>query len=131
MTGTPPNHTVYELAFERDGMQIYGNLYLPKSEAEQYPITIIGHGGSTISSKEYIHKREKTMCTRFVYRGDDMNSYGEHFTVADAFSVLRAVRQEGIWGTRVSFVYSMKKHAVYYVQNNDFSQIEKYEFAQL
>ena len=37
-------YTVYELAFERDGMQIYGNLYLPKSEDEQYPTAIIGQG---------------------------------------------------------------------------------------
>lgn len=43
-------YTVYELAFERDGMQIYGNLYLPKSEDEQYPTAIIGHGfGSSYS----------------------------------------------------------------------------------
>lgn len=74
----------------------------------------------------------------FIVPGDDryeraaklLNSYGEHFTVADAFSVLRAVRQEGIWATRVSFVYSAKEHAVYYVRNNAFSQIEKYEFPQ-
>ena len=75
----------------------------------------------------------------FIVPGDDryeraaklLNSYGEHFTVADAVSVLRAVRQEGIWATRVSFVYSAKEHVVYYVRNNDFSQIEKYEFPQL
>ena len=73
----------------------------------------------------------------FIVPGDDryeraaklLNSYGEHFTVTDAFSVLHAVRQEGIWATRVSFVYSAKEHAVYSVQNNVFSQIEKYEFA--
>lgn len=57
--------------------------------------------------------------------------YGAHFTVSDALAVLRAVRQEGIWATRVSFVYSAREHAVYYVQNNEFSQIEKYEFPQL
>lgn len=75
----------------------------------------------------------------FIVPGDDryeraaklLNSYGEHFTVADAFSVLRAVRQEGIWATRVSFVYSAKKHAVYYVQNNNFTQMEEYKFPQL
>ena len=39
-----------------------------------------------------------------------------------------AVRQEGIWVTRVSFVYSAKEHTVYYVQNNDFLQIETYAF---
>lgn len=75
----------------------------------------------------------------FLVPGDDryertaqlLNTYGKHFTVTDAFSVLRAVRQEGIWATRVSFVYSLTEHAVYYVQNNDFSQIKKYEFPQL
>lgn len=43
-------YTVYELTFERDGMQIYGNLYLPKSDGTQYPTAIIGHGfGSSYS----------------------------------------------------------------------------------
>lgn len=75
----------------------------------------------------------------FLLPGDDryesaaqlLSSYEQHFTVTDAFSVLQAVRQEGIWATRVSFVYSAKEHAVYYVQNNDFSQINKYTFPQL
>ena len=35
----------------------------------------------------------------------------------------------GIWATRVSFVYSAKEHAVYYVENNHFSLIERYEFS--
>ena len=73
----------------------------------------------------------------FHVQGDDryertaqlLNTYGKKFTVTDAFSVLQAVRQEGIWATRVSFVYSAKEHAVYYVENNHFSQIERYEFS--
>ena len=75
----------------------------------------------------------------FIVSGDDryeraaqlLDTYGRHFTVTDAFSVLQAVRQEGLWATRVSFVYSATEHTVYYVQNNDLSQIEKYEFPQL
>lgn len=75
----------------------------------------------------------------FLVPGDDryeravelLNRYGNHFTVTDAFSVLRAVRQEGPWATRVSFVYSAKEHAVYCVKDRNFGQIEKYEFAQL
>ena len=75
----------------------------------------------------------------FLVPGDDryeravrlLSHYGAHFTVSDALAVLRAVRQEGIWASRVSFVYSAREHAVYYVQNNEFSQIEKYEFPQL
>ena len=75
----------------------------------------------------------------FIVPGDDryeraamlLSAYGNHFTVADGFSVLQSVRQEGMWATRVSFVYSAREHAVYYVRNNDFSQIEKHEFPQL
>lgn len=74
----------------------------------------------------------------FLVPGDDryeravqmMDGYGNSFTVSDAFSVLRAVRQEGPWATRVSFVYSSREQAVYYVQNNHFEQVEKYEFPQ-
>lgn len=44
-------HTVYELNFERDGMKIYGNLYLPKNGAEQFPVAIVAHGfGSSYSN---------------------------------------------------------------------------------
>ena len=75
----------------------------------------------------------------FLVPGDDryeraarlLSHYDARFTVSDALAVLRAVRQEGIWATRVSFVYSAREHAVYYVQDNEFSQIEKYEFPQL
>ena len=73
----------------------------------------------------------------FIVPGDDryeraaqlLKAYGSRFTIADAFSVLRAVRQEGLWATRVSFVYSSKEAAVYYVENNNFAQIEKYAFS--
>lgn len=72
----------------------------------------------------------------FIVPGDDrykraaqlLNGYGSNFTVSDALSVLRAVRQEGPWATRVSFLYSVKEQTVYYVQNNHFEQVSKYEF---
>ena len=61
----------------------------------------------------------------FLVPGDDryeraaqlLNTFGKHFTVTDAFSVLQAVRQEGMWATRVSFVYSATERAVYYQQS--------------
>ena len=44
------NYTVYELTFQRDGLQIYGNLYLPNTDDQQYPTAIIAHGfGSSYS----------------------------------------------------------------------------------
>ena len=72
----------------------------------------------------------------YIVPGDDryeraaqlLDGYGNRFSVSDAFSVLRAVRQEEPWATRVSFVYSSGEQAVYYVQNSCFEQIEKWEF---
>lgn len=72
----------------------------------------------------------------FILPGDDryeraaqlLSSYNSKFTALDALSVLQHVRQEGPWATRVSFVYSAKEQAVYYVQNNHFEQIKKYVF---
>ena len=62
-----------------------------------------------------------------------LNIYGNHFTVNNAFSILQAVCQEGIWATRVSFVYSAEENAVYYVQNNTahqrLSRLPKYDSA--
>lgn len=58
-----------------------------------------------------------------------LQSYAHGFTVSDAFSVLQAVRQEEPWATRVSFVYSSRAQAVYFVQNNRFDQISVHSFA--
>ena len=74
----------------------------------------------------------------YIVPGDDryerasklLREYGDSFSVSDAFRVLHAVRQEGPWATRVSFVYSPKEHAVYTVQNNAFTQIHRHAFAQ-
>ena len=94
-----------------------------------------GDGCYSLITNYSVLTPESTM--PFLVPGDDryeraaqlLNTYGKKFTVTDAFSVLQAVRQEGIWATRVSFVYSAKEHAVYYVENNHFSQIERYEFS--
>lgn len=54
-------YTVYELSFVRDGMNIYGQLYLPNGNAAKYPVTVIGHGfessySYTASYAEYLAK---------------------------------------------------------------------------
>lgn len=72
----------------------------------------------------------------YIVQGDDryeralrlLDKYGQVFSVSDAFTLLQAVRQEGIWATRVSFVYSAKEQAVYYVENNRFEHITKFIF---
>lgn len=72
----------------------------------------------------------------FLVPGDDryertaqlLEGYGDGFSATDALSVLHDVRQEGPWATRVSFVYSAREQAVYYVQNNHFEQVTKYVF---
>lgn len=72
----------------------------------------------------------------YIVPGDDryeralqlLDNYENDFSVSDAFTFLHAVRQEGAWATRVSFVYSVKEHSVYYVENNQFEHIKKFVF---
>ena len=52
----------------------------------------------------------------------------ETFSVSDAFHILNPVNQEGLWATRVTFVYSVREKKVYYVLNNDFEKISEYSF---
>ena len=53
---------------------------------------------------------------------------GEHFTAEDGLRLLDAVKQEGRWGTRVSFVYSGNEKAVYYTLEHDFSDVKRHSF---
>lgn len=62
----------------------------------------------------------------FIVSGDDRyerakkqpEQQDDDFSVTDAFGILKSVRQEGLWATRVSFVYSFKENKVYYALNN-------------
>lgn len=73
----------------------------------------------------------------YIVEGDDryertkalLEAADPDFSVKDAFAVLKAVSQEGIWATRVSFVYSAKQNRVYYVENNNFSDVMEWSFA--
>ncbi len=72
----------------------------------------------------------------FIVSGDDryeralllLDNYKDKFSLSNAFELLYAVRQEGAWATRVSFVYSANKQTVYYVENNNFEHIRKFKF---
>lgn len=72
----------------------------------------------------------------FIVPGDDryeralqlLDNHQNEFSPADAFALLYAVRQEGAWATRVSFVYSANERTVYYVENNCFEHIRKFIF---
>lgn len=72
----------------------------------------------------------------YIVPGDDryqkalqlLSNYDYDFSISDAYTVLHAVRQMGVWATRVSFVYSVKEQRVYYVENNQFQNIKKFVF---
>ena len=72
----------------------------------------------------------------YIVPGDDryerakeiLDRADERFGVEDALRLLREVRQEGLWATRVSFVYSARENGVYYALNNDFSHIRENRF---
>ncbi len=36
---------------------------------------------------------------------DLLQGYGENFSISNAFDVLRSVRQEGLWATRVFYIF--------------------------
>ena len=67
----------------------------------------------------------------FIVPGDDryeralqfLNNCKNNFSVSDAWDFLRTVRQEGEWATRVSFVYSAKEQAVYYVETVSYTHL--------
>ena len=73
---------------------------------------------------------------KFIVPGDDryeralrlLDSYKGEFLLSDAFALLHATRQEGVWATRVSFVYSANEQTVYFIENNRFENIRKYVF---
>lgn len=57
-----------------------------------------------------------------------LDSCKNKFSVSDTFTLLHTVRQEGMWATRVSFVYSANEQSVYYTENNHFEHIRKFIF---
>ena len=52
----------------------------------------------------------------------------EDFSIEDGIRILRAVKQEGTWATRVSFVYSNNENAVYYCKERDFDHMIRHQF---
>lgn len=76
------------------------------------------------STKEFIVPGDD----RYERAIDELKQYNSEFSISDAFTLLHSVRQEGEWATRVSFVYSAKEKAVYYVENNYFECVKKFTF---
>ena len=58
-----------------------------------------------------------------------LSSCTADFSTADALSVLQSVCQKGLWGTRVSFVYSRDQNTVFWTENNQFDQIRCHRFS--
>lgn len=58
-----------------------------------------------------------------------LESANEDFSVSDALNLLKEVHQEGLWATRVSFVYSTKENKVYYVLDNNFDVVREHKIS--
>ena len=62
-------------------------------------------------------------------RADELLKHcNDSFSVAEAFQILKSVKQEGIWATRVSFVYSVNENRVYYVRIMTLSMLQNINF---
>lgn len=53
---------------------------------------------------------------------------GDDFSAEDALRLLYETKQEGKWGTRISFVWSQNRNAVYYFPDGDLSRLETHVF---
>lgn len=77
--------------------------------------------------------------TQFIVPGDDryeralrfLSECENDFSITNAFKLLRSVHQEGIWATRISFIYSVKEKTIYYVENNRFTEVKRFVFPEL
>ena len=73
---------------------------------------------------------------KFGYYGKDrydiameiLRNSTDDFSVQEGLALLKAVKQEGNWATRVSFVYSASENAVYYALERDFEHVRKHTF---
>lgn len=52
----------------------------------------------------------------------------DNYSVKDAYKLLEETKQDGKWGTRVSFVYSKNENKVYYCLDGNFSDINVHQF---
>ena len=74
--------------------------------------------------------------SRFGYYGKDrydkamdiLRNSTDDFSVQDGLHLLREVKQEGNWATRVSFVYAANENAVYYALERNFDQVKRHQF---
>lgn len=57
-----------------------------------------------------------------------LSKAGTDFSAEDALQLLYETKQEGQWGTRVSFVYSQNRNTVFYFLDGDISHIETHVF---
>lgn len=65
---------------------------------------------------------------RYDYALSVLEKSGDDFSAEDALRLLYDVRQEGQWGTRVTFVYSRNEKAVYYFTDGNIEETEVYRF---
>ena len=58
-----------------------------------------------------------------------LSNAGADFSAEDALRLLHETKQEGPWGTRVSFVYSRNRNTVWYFLDGDISHTQEHVFA--
>ena len=59
---------------------------------------------------------------------DILKSSERNFGYNDMLKLLKELKQDGRWGTRISFVYSKNENAVFYCLNGDFDNVGRWDF---
>jgi hypothetical protein len=65
---------------------------------------------------------------RYEHAKEMLDHHVGEFSLEDALACLCEVKQEGLWATRVSFVYSEKEHRGLYALSNHFEEIQEFSF---
>lgn len=97
-------YTVYELPFQRGDLQIYGNLYLPKTGTSPHPVVVLSHGfgGTHADTAPYAQTLAENGIASYVYDFCGGSPYSQsegdmqHMSVlterADLLTVLDGIR---------------------------------------
>lgn len=98
--------------------------------------SVIKEKYAALSNFTFLESPAELIPENYGYYGKDrydkamaiLRESNDDFSVREGLALLNAVKQEGTWATRVSFVYSYNENAVYYVIENDFDHVIRQPF---
>jgi len=119
-----PDCSMHVMLSDRNGRVLIADPGIGyKVEKERYSLLTNYSVLDPESTKPYITPGDD----RYERAKEIFEKAGSDFDVTDALHLLKEVSQEGLWATRVSFVYAVSENKVYYVLNNNFANVLEHQ----